>query len=91
MNCITQGNMDNITGNYTKATKYSQIEILKQKNNMNNNNFLNNNLNVNSILAIIPFNPSNSHITFNKMISYSFSNETKYNRKYFGPIDIEKV
>ena len=57
---------------------------------MNNNNFLNNNLNVNSILAIIPFNPSNSHITFNKMISYSFSNETKHNRKYFGPIDIEK-
>ncbi len=91
MNCITENNMDNITGNYTKATKYSQIEILKQKNSMNNNNFLNNNLNVNNILAIIPFNPSDSDTKFNKIISYSFSHKTKNNRRYFGPINIEKM
>jgi hypothetical protein len=91
MNCITQDNMNNITGNYTKATRYSQIEILKQKNNMNTNNFLNNNLNVSNILAIIPFNPSDSDTKFNKIISYSFNNETKHSRKYFGPIDMEKI
>tara|TARA_B100000963_G_C22639479_1_gene679554 strand:+ start:4553 stop:5989 length:1437 start_codon:yes stop_codon:yes gene_type:complete len=88
MNCITCDNDSNYQGKYTKAEKYSQIEILKNQRN-NSNIAHSENINVNQVLAIIPFDTSSAKFS----TTLSFNNELylKKNRKYFGPVDITKI
>lgn len=90
MNCVTCDNINNLN-NYTKAQKYSQMELLKQKQNNKNKNMLNSNLNIDQLLAIIPFDSSNTNYEFGHLITIKKDSYIKNNRKYFGPVSLEKL
>lgn len=90
MNCINCENVDDFKGKYTKAEQYSQIEILRNKQN-NSTNLIHNSLNVNNVLAIIPFNSILNSAEFSHMITFDSSYFMKKNRKYFGPVDLNKI
>jgi hypothetical protein len=90
MNCITCDNIDNISGNYTKAKKYTQIEILKQKQALQTNNNFYNGINISNVIAIFPkYNDIND---FNcNIITYIGNDFGKNSRKYHGPVNISKL
>lgn len=90
MNCITCDNMDNISGNYTKAKKYTQIEILKQKQALQTNNIFYNGINISNVIAIFP--KYNDIKGFNcNIITYIGNDFGKNSRKYHGPVNISKL
>ena len=90
MNCIDCSNAEEFNGKYTKAEQYSQIEILKSKR-MNSTQTYNEYLNVNNVLAIIPFHQINSGAKFSSIMSFDSSYFIKRNRKYFGPVELTKL
>ena len=90
MNCISCDNVNDFNGKYTKAEQYTQIELLKEKQ-MQSTNLNTDSLNVNNVLAIIPFNGNMNGMTYSSMITFDSSFFMKKNRKYFGPIDLTKI
>lgn len=92
MNCIDCVNENNKRfNNYTKAQKYSQIELLKEKELNKTKNKLNTNLNVEQILAIIPFNSANKDYETGQLITFKNDLFKKNNRIYFGPQTLERL
>ena len=89
MNCINCSNAEDFNGKYTKAEQYSQIEILKSKR-MNSTQIYNEYLDVNNVLAIIPFHQMNNDAKFSSIMSFDSSYFIKRNRKYFGPVNLRK-
>ena len=92
MNCIDCVNENNKRfNNYTKAQKYSQIELLKEKEINKTKNKLNTNLNVEQILSIIPFNSANKDYETGQLITLKNDLFKKNNRIYFGPQTLERL
>lgn len=91
MNCIDCSNASEFNGKYTKAEQYAQIELLKNKR-INSTQTYNDYLNVNNVLAIIPFHHiNNTNAKFSSIMSFDSSYFIKKNRKYFGPVDLTKI